>query len=61
MEVVFIGYGNMGKTYVNSFISSRFIKSMDIFAFVKEESISSQSEEVKRFLTKIKLQNHPLF
>lgn len=36
MKVAIIGFGNMGKTYANSFISSRFIKTSDIFAFVKE-------------------------
>lgn len=36
MKVVIIGFGNMGKTYANSFISSRFIKQSDIYALVKE-------------------------
>jgi pyrroline-5-carboxylate reductase len=38
MKVLIIGYGNMGKTYANSFISSRFIKPTDIFILVKESS-----------------------
>ncbi|WNM20176.1 pyrroline-5-carboxylate reductase [Flavobacterium capsici] len=38
MKVAIIGFGNMGKTYANSFISSRFIKTSDIYAFVKENN-----------------------
>jgi len=41
MKVLIIGYGNMGKTYAKSFISSRFIKSEDIFVFVRNTDISS--------------------
>lgn len=37
MKVLIIGYGNMGKTYANSFISSRFIKPEDIFVLVRNE------------------------
>lgn len=36
MKVAIIGFGNMGKTYASSFINSRFIKTSDIYAFVKE-------------------------
>lgn len=35
MKVLIAGYGNMGKTYANSFISSRFIKPNDIYVLVK--------------------------
>lgn len=35
MKVLIIGYGNMGKTYANSFIGSRFIKPEDIFVLVR--------------------------
>lgn len=38
MKVLIVGYGNMGKTYVNSFISSRFIKPEDIFVLVRNEN-----------------------
>ncbi len=37
MKVLIIGYGNMGKTYANSFISSRFIKPEDIFVLVRND------------------------
>jgi pyrroline-5-carboxylate reductase len=40
MKVLIIGYGNMGKTYANSFISSRFIKPEDIFVLVRNEVTS---------------------
>ena len=33
-----MGFGNMGKTYANSFISSRFIKSDDIHVLVRDIS-----------------------
>jgi pyrroline-5-carboxylate reductase len=36
MKVMIIGFGNMGKTYANSFISSRFIKSDDIHVLVRD-------------------------
>lgn len=38
MKVLIAGYGNMGKTYANSFISSRFIKPEDIFVLTKDKS-----------------------
>lgn len=38
MKVLIVGYGNMGKTYANSFIGSRFIKPDDIFVLVRNES-----------------------
>ena len=38
MRVLIIGYGNMGKTYANSFISSRFIKPEDIFVLLRSET-----------------------
>lgn len=40
MKVLIVGYGNMGKTYANSFISSRFIKPEDIFVMVRNEHSS---------------------
>ena len=33
-----MGFGNMGKTYANSFISSRFIKPEDIYSLVRDAS-----------------------
>lgn len=41
MKVLIVGFGNMGKTYANSFISSRFIKPEDIFVLVRNEHFSS--------------------
>lgn len=38
MKVLILGYGNMGKTYANSFISSRFIKPEDIYLLVRDAS-----------------------
>lgn len=38
MKVIIMGFGNMGKTYANSFISSRFIKSNDIHVLVRDTS-----------------------
>lgn len=35
MKVMIIGFGNMGKTYANSFISSRFIKPEDIHVLTR--------------------------
>ncbi|WP_264520674.1 pyrroline-5-carboxylate reductase [Flavobacterium sp. N1994] len=37
MKVLIIGYGNMGKTYANSFIGSRFIKPEDIHVLVRND------------------------
>ena len=41
MKVLIIGHGNMGKTYANSFISSRFIKPEDIFVLVRNSDFSN--------------------
>ena len=41
MKVLIIGHGNMGKTYANSFISSRFIKPEDIFVLVRNTDFSA--------------------
>ena len=38
MKVMIMGFGTMGKTYANSFISSRFILPKDIFAVVKDKA-----------------------
>ncbi len=38
MKVMIMGFGNMGKTYANSFISSRFIKPDDIHVLVRDVS-----------------------
>ncbi len=43
MKVMIMGFGNMGKTYANSFISSRFIKPDDIHVLVRDET-KTQSE-----------------
>jgi pyrroline-5-carboxylate reductase len=41
MKVLIVGYGNMGKTYANSFISSRFIKPEDIHVMVRNDNFSA--------------------
>lgn len=43
MKVLIIGYGNMGKTYANSFIGSRFIKPKDIFVLVRNDFSSIET------------------
>src|SRR6478672_6244055 len=44
MKVMIMGFGNMGKTYANSFISSRFIKPEDIHVLVRDANkIQSES------------------
>jgi pyrroline-5-carboxylate reductase len=37
MKIAIIGYGNMGKTYAGSFVTSRFIKPEDIFVVNRSE------------------------
>jgi len=44
MKVLIIGYGNMGKTYANSFIGSRFIKPEDIHVLVRNDFSSIEPE-----------------
>lgn len=46
MKVLIIGFGNMGKTYANSFISSRFIKPEDIFALVRNDNFSGKENGI---------------
>ena len=41
-----MGYGNMGKTYANSFISSRFIKPEDIHVLVRDVSKIHSEKEI---------------
>ncbi len=48
MKVLFIGYGNMGKTYANSFISSRFIKPDDIFVLVRSDSFLATNNGIPK-------------
>jgi pyrroline-5-carboxylate reductase len=48
MKVLIIGYGNMGKTYANSFISSRFIKPEDIFALVRTNQFSATENGIPK-------------
>lgn len=48
MKVLIIGYGNMGKTYANSFISSRFIKPEDIFVLVRNENFSDTAGSIPK-------------
>ena len=48
MKVLIVGYGNMGKTYANSFISSRFIKPEDIFVLVRNEDFSATDNSIPK-------------
>ena len=48
MKVLIVGYGNMGKTYANSFISSRFIKPEDIFVLVRNENFSTPESSIPK-------------
>ncbi|MCF6133032.1 pyrroline-5-carboxylate reductase [Flavobacterium wongokense] len=48
MKVLIVGYGNMGKTYANSFISSRFIKPEDIFVLVRNENSAMAETSIPR-------------
>lgn len=48
MKVLIVGYGNMGKTYANSFIGSRFIKPDDIFVLVRNETSSSTDNSIPK-------------
>jgi pyrroline-5-carboxylate reductase len=41
MKVMIMGFGNMGKTYASSFISSRFIKPEDIHVLVRNSTVVS--------------------
>lgn len=55
MKVLIVGYGNMGKTYANSFISSRFIKPEDIHVLVRTSTISALNDGIpeKNIATKV--------
>ncbi len=46
MKVLIIGYGNMGKTYARSFLSSRFIEAKDLFILCKTKSQSGLPIEI---------------
>lgn len=48
MKVLIIGYGNMGKTYANSFISSRFIKPEDIFVLVRNDQYETSENGIPK-------------
>ena len=48
MKVLIVGYGNMGKTYANSFISSRFIKPEDIFVLVRNENFRAIESSIPK-------------
>jgi pyrroline-5-carboxylate reductase len=53
MKVLIVGYGNMGKTYGQSFINSRFIKAEDIFVLSRTPIAKSLNEIIpfKNFLS----------
>lgn len=48
MKVLIVGYGNMGRTYSNSFISSRFIKPEDIFVLVRNEDSTTLESNIPK-------------
>jgi pyrroline-5-carboxylate reductase len=48
MKVLIVGFGNMGKTYANSFISSRFIKPEDIFVLVRNENSPTMESSIPK-------------
>lgn len=48
MKVLIVGFGNMGKTYANSFISSRFIKPEDIFVLVRNENFATIESSIPK-------------
>lgn len=48
MKVLIVGFGNMGKTYANSFIGSRFIKPEDIFVLVRNEHFSVTESSIPK-------------
>jgi len=48
MKVLIVGFGNMGKTYANSFIGSRFIKPEDIFVLVRNENAVTGESSIPR-------------
>lgn len=48
MKVLIVGFGNMGKTYANSFISSRFIKPDDIFVLVRNENSATTESSIPK-------------
>ncbi len=48
MKVLIVGYGNMGKTYANSFISSRFIKPQDIYVLVRNQSYNAPESSIPK-------------
>jgi pyrroline-5-carboxylate reductase len=48
MKVLIVGYGNMGKTYANSFISSRFIKPDDIFVLVRNKNFTAIESSIPK-------------
>ena len=48
MKVLIIGYGNMGKTYANSFINSRFIKPEDIFVLNRSKIADYENASIPK-------------
>ena len=48
MKVLIVGYGNMGKTYANSFISSRFIKPQDIYVLVRNQNYNAPESSIPK-------------
>jgi pyrroline-5-carboxylate reductase len=51
MKIAIIGYGNMGRTYVQSFISSGVVKAADIFVLAKSLPEQDDSIPLQNFFT----------
>ncbi|NHN26851.1 pyrroline-5-carboxylate reductase [Flavobacterium jejuense] len=54
MRILIIGYGNMGQTYANSFVSSRFINASDILVLTRSGFVNKNrySIDENNFFTK---------
>ncbi len=51
MKILICGYGNMGKTFANSFVSSRFIATENMFALVRNVPKNDLLIPEKNFIT----------
>ena len=48
MKVAIIGFGNMGATFANGFINSRFIHSEDILVYTRSQKAKQNNESISR-------------
>lgn len=60
MKVLICGFGNMGKTFANSFVNARYIKSSDIYILLKNQNTFSENNNFssEQFVSSDKLTNH---